>query len=389
MIYGEYEYKVENNIKLSQEHLESLSLMYQPLIGASALGLYLLFNNGLIHTNYSKLALLVNVNIEEIERNLILLERYRLIRTFKHKEEHHFIHQILAPILPSAFLNHYVYGLKLKQAIGDYHYNVLVIKYREVVLEKKDYVDISETKAFNSNSFDAADLNSMLQTKAIDIELSTQFDFGLFLSDASELKFPSILRTKENLKLISELALLYGISELRMATLVYRSIDYNKKELVTEKLYERVRREKVEFEHTQNKYDLPTIAFLQSLQNGAHVTDYNKQLLEKLALEMMLETQVINRLIEYVMETQNNRLVHNFVLQIASTWKAYDVKNVDDANKVIQNIDYSQKRNFMPEQQKETIKREASREEKYTDEEKDAISERWKKLGERYGSSNN
>lgn len=385
-LYGENMYSVETNITLNNERLETLVLMYQPLIGAKATMLFLTLNTALIHTNYSNLSLISNLTIEEIEHSLILLEQYRLIKTYKKKEHTDYIHVLLEPLRCNEFINHYVYGLELKKVIGTHQFNVLLIKYKEKYLLKDDYVEITETKVFNKNHFDEEDLEKLIKNSNSEITINDKFNFDLFLSDASELKFPSKLRTTENLNLISELALFYGISELRMATLVYRSIDYKNGELVVDKLLDRVRREQVEYEHNINKYDLPTVAFLKSIQNGAAVSDYNKKLLEQLAFEMKLTRQVANRVIEYTMELNNNRLIHNFALQIATTWKAYDVKTVEDANDIIRKIDYSQKKNFIPDQSSNQVSRETVVNDKqFSDEESNKLQEQWKKLGEKYG----
>lgn len=386
-LYGEYEYNVQANFMISSQEVEVLILMYQPIVGASAISLYLTLLNATLNINYSTLAKHTNLNIDEIERALIMLERYRLIETYKHKVNNEFVHIIHQPLKANEFLSHYVYGLELKKAISSHQFNVLLVKFKESQIALESYTNITEKKVFNQNAFSEADLESLLENEAGVISLDSQFNFDLFFENATELKFPSKLRNQSNLKLISELALFYGISESRMATLVYRSINYSEQILDVDALLGRVKRETVEVVHNINKYDLPNIAFLKSLQNGAAVSAYNKGLLEKLFFEMKLSKQVVNRLIEYVMESKNNQLIHNFVLQIATTWKAYDVKTVEEANKIIRKVDYSQKKNFIIDKSPE-IKREDKTEDVVLPQaEAEAIKARWKKLGEQYGTN--
>lgn len=386
-LYGEYEYEIESNVHITQDTLDSLILLYQPIIGAQAVSVYLSFNRLAIHTTYSNLILNTGLDIESIERSIILLEKYRLIRTFKHQEKEVFIHQLLSPLTPNEFLSHYVYGVELRKMIGTHQFNVLMVKYKEKYIMKNEYEEITEKKIFNQHELDEKDLKAILSLEAKDeLVLNKDFNFDLFLNDASELKFPSKLRTTENLNIIAELALFYGISEKRMATLVYRSIDYANMTFVTNKLIERVRREESDQIHNINKYELPNIVFLQSLQNGAAVSNYNKEMLEELAFDMKLNREVINRLIEYVMETNNNRLIKNFVLQVASTWKAYDIKTVEEANTLIKQTEYSTKNKTASNQV--IIKREDTEAKRsYSEEEEARINERWKKLGEKYGKS--
>lgn len=389
MLMGKHEYSVERNIRLNDECFDSLYMLYQPLIGAKAISLYISLERLVSHTTYSNLSLYTSLDIEELERSLIMLERYRLIKTFKHESEDEYIHQLYKPISPNDFLNHFVYGLELRNAIGNHQYNLLVIEFNEKFLIKDGFKDISETKIFNHNSFNEDDLAELIKNSSGELIQSSQFKFDLFLEKATELKFPSVLRTNSNLNLIAELALIYGISEQRMATLVFRSIDYQKVELETEKLFERVRREKVEVEENINLYDLPNHIFLQNLQNGATVSKYNKELLEYLAIDMKLSRQVINRLIEHIMQTQNNRLVKNFVLQVATTWSAYAIKNVDEANELIHQQQYTASQNNVVNTQP-IIKREVeSKVEEFSQEELDEIDKAWKEMQKQYGESNN
>ncbi len=389
MLMGKHEYSVERNIRLNDECFDSLYMLYQPLIGAKAISLYISLERLVSHTTYSNLSLYTSLDIEELERSLIMLERYRLIKTFKHESEDEYIHQLYKPISPNDFLNHFVYGLELRNAIGNHQYNLLVIEFNEKFLIKDGFKDISETKIFNHNSFNEDDLAELIKNSSGELIQSSQFKFDLFLEKATELKFPSVLRTNSNLNLIAELALIYGISEQRMATLVFRSIDYQKVELETEKLFERVRREEVEVEENINLYDLPNHIFLQNLQNGATVSKYNKELLEYLAIDMKLSRQVINRLIEHIMQTQNNRLVKNFVLQVATTWSAYAIKNVDEANELIHQQQYTASQNNVVNTQP-IIKREVeSKVEEFSQEELDEIDKAWKEMQKQYGESNN
>lgn len=388
-LYGQHEYAVENNLSLNDEHLDSLILLYQPIIGAQATSLFLSLHRLVIHTDYSNLIKLTGLDIEEIERAIIMLERYRLLKTYKHHSEEKYIHQLLEPLSPNDFLSHYVYGVELRKVIGTHQFNVLTIDFKKDYILKENYEEITETKVFNQHQLDEEDLEAILSMKSDEIILNDRFNFDLFLNEASELKFPTKLRTKENLNIIAELSLFYGISEKRMATLVFRSIDYANMKFVTSKLIERVRREEVDHKHNINKYELPNVVFLQSLQHGGAVSNYNKILLEELAFDMKLNREVINRLIEYIMETQNNKLIKNFVLQVASTWKAYDIKTVEEANALIKQMEYSQKSNFI--QNKPSIKRsiDVNETSSVSDEEAKMIEEQWKKFGEKYEKAKN
>ena len=384
-ILGKNKYEIENNVVLSEQDLETLILMYQPIVGANSISLYLTFNKLFKSTNYSNLCLYTGFDIEVIEHSIIMLERYRLIKTYENNDNNHYIHVLNPPLMPTEFLSHYVYGLELRKNIGNHNFNLLNDKYQFVHIDKSEYNDISEKKIFNIYQYNEEDLKDVLKNKNNKVVLPTQFNYDIFLRDATNLQFPHTLRTQENLNLIGELALLYGISEKRMQTLVYRSINFKNQSFESDKLIQRVRREKVIIDEMLDKYELPPVAFLQLLQNGAAVSTYNKKLLEQLVNDMLLNASVVNRLIEYVMETQNNRLIKNYVLQVATTWKTYDIRTVEQADELIKKT--SNRVNLS--KQPKIVKREKvvkQTEKEYTDKEKAELQERIKRLGEKYGS---
>ena len=385
-IFGNDKYEVENNVVLCQRSIESLVLLYQPVIGASAISLYLTLNKLFSYTNYSNLCLYTGLDIEVLEHSIITLERYRLIKTFKHDNDNHYIHVLNSPLFPNDFLSHYVYGLELRKNIGNHNFNLLNEKYQLKHINKNDFKEISEKKMFNVNQYSEEDLQDVLKNKNNKVVLPTQFNYDIFLKDATNLQFPHILRSQENLSLIGELALLYGISEKRMQTLVYRSINFKTQQFESDKLIDRVRREKLIIDESISKYELPPVAFLQLLQNGAAVSTYNKKLLEQLVNDMLLKAPVVNRLIEYVMDTQNNRLVKNYVLQVATTWKTYDIRTVDQANELVKKTSTV----ITTSKQPKIVKRENNdkvEEKQYTKQERKDLEERIKRLGEKYGSN--
>lgn len=387
-ILGRNKYEVENNVELSNNDLESLILLYQPLIGANSISVYLTLNKMTNHTDYSFLCLYTGLDIDVVEHALVMLERYRLIKTYKASKEERFIHVINSPILPREFISHYVYGLELRKQIGNHNFNLINEKYQMKHIDKNDFNEITEKKIFNVNQFNENDLEDILNKKNDEVVLPSQFNYDLFLQCVTNLQFPQALRTKENLNLIGELALLYGISEERMQTLVFRSINYSELKFETDKLIQRVRREQVVIDESINKYELPPEAFLQLLQNGAKVSDYSKQLLEQLVVDMLLKPPVVNRLIEYVMEINNNRLVKNFVLNTATTWKSYDIRSVEQANELIKKTSFKKQQT----KSKKMVSRVESKktiEENYTDQERAEISERLKRFGEKYGTNEN
>lgn len=71
---------------------------------------------------------------------------------------------------------------------------------------------------------------------------------------------------------------------------------------------------------SDDPYDLPPVAFLQSKQNGVPVQDSDKRTIEKLITEMKMDPKVVNILLEHVLSISDNKLVPSFVASLAAAW---------------------------------------------------------------------
>ena len=88
------------------------------------------------------------------------------------------------------------------------------------------------------------------------------------------------------------------------------------------------------------------------------------------------------------METNNNRLIKNYVLQVATTWKSFDIRSLEQADELIKKTSFKKSK---PKQVQNVTRQKqgVNIENDYTDQEKQEIAERLKRFGEKYGTNEN
>ena len=164
-------------------------------------------------------------------------------------------------------------------------------------------------------------------------DTAIRFDYEDFLNKVSRLVFPVELRTQENLRLIGQLATVYGISPDRMIILLKSAIDVETMTFYEDRLRFAAERAKTDVGQASDPYDLPPVSFLQSKQNGVPVGMTARKILENLSVEKHFAPDVINIMIEYILKRSGNRLIPSFVDSIADEWARDGVVSREDALK--------------------------------------------------------
>ena len=79
-------YSVKGDPTISEDSLVSLCLLYQPMIGRDGLALYLTLyaqsSQDALESNFRQLSALLDMDIDGIEKAMIRLEEFHLLRTF-------------------------------------------------------------------------------------------------------------------------------------------------------------------------------------------------------------------------------------------------------------------------------------------------------------------
>lgn len=331
MLKKEDKCKIEVCGEMSMERLASFQMLYTPLIGTDAATLYhTLLGIGTRHAKIKNHLLIANISrlsMELIEKSRRILEQYLLIKTFYDAIHNAYLYQIFMPKDGNDFLRHEVFGRLYIKEMGQQVYEFNRRCFAHDFEDKKDYQEITipfENVLKEDWQDEQEELFKKMKPKQDvlyqnDVPLS--FNFDRFLTGYSTMVFPLSARTGENLHAIGELATIHGISEMDMRKLVSQCIDLKSGRLNVEALKKKARNTKPVYDGKQSDpYGLPPVVFMQQKQGGVKVSSSDKFLIENLISEYKMKPEVVNVLIEYVLETTNQRFTRSYVEKVAGVW---------------------------------------------------------------------
>ncbi|MDD6468105.1 MAG: DnaD domain protein [Erysipelotrichaceae bacterium] len=377
-------YRIECQSSLSATELFSLSVLYAPFLSPLAGKLYYFLISEANHMatplKHERICSILNESIIHIEQARGQLEELLLMKTFYRvqDETEYYIYQMKMPLLPSEFLKHDVFGRMYAQFVGLQQYEVT----KQMCIhpdERKEHYD-EITKPFQNRFLSNWDQQKEHEFQNLrpqnkdngSFDLPISFDYDLFLKDLSYLAVPASARTSQSLKVIGELATIYGIEPKRMGILVSRSMNLKDKTLDEQRLRAKCRNEKSAYVNPnlpKTKYDVAPVQFLQQIQNGVPVTASDTRLLEDLVRTMKLSPSVVNVLVEYVLKTYDMKLTRSVTEKIAATWVRLNINSVEDALTLIQSQTIkkqpsSHKKEIIPDWYNQTQKEESVSNEK-------------------------
>ena len=330
---GKELYKTDIRCELSLEHLRSLVFFYAPLIGNDALVLYEYFvmrGSQLSFEEINEVLTSLNISIDIFERDLEMLNMYRLVRTLK--QEDHYVLVFNEPLTRKAFIKDDI-------LVRDFIMKTSGIYYRKIISTMKSedmyygYEDITRNMSVNElRNWSAAEESYFNRSKPERYSYNTLFDINVFLKDISALMFPLRYRTDEVLRTIATLADLYGISYDKMRSYVATAVNRSKEEFNLKELRYLCMNSKADYQRVrEDQYDVDCQTYLMNLQDGKEVTDYDKKILYNLAFKYHLNKSVINVLIRHALNSCNNRLLENYIYAIASDLHRNDIKDAQGA----------------------------------------------------------
>jgi len=358
-------YLVVNRTILSDQDRNTLINLYEPIIGATAVGLYLALWNDLDGTmirsvdhNHHHLMTLLKTSLDNIKRSREALEAMGLLRTYvKEGDINEYIYEIYSPLSPAEFFNNTIYNVVLYNNIGKYEYDCLVNKYKRIEMDLSDYVDITKkiNEVYESTNISVPD--NIRDKETLGINTDNIIDFDFIYSSLPKGLITQRTFTLEVRKLINQLSFIYNLDNIKMCELIRESISskgiinqndlrknarsmYQTHNAALPSLVYRTQPEYLKsptgdqskrgklisvFENT-SPYD-----FLKSKYNNSKPTARDLKLLESLLIDLDLKPAVVNVLVDYVLKKNNNKLTTAFVETIAGQWKRANIETAADA----------------------------------------------------------
>lgn len=370
-VYPADTYTVVNQTILTEIDKKTLISLYEPIIGPTAVSLYLtlwsdLDKSEMISKDYTHhhLMTILKSSMEEIKKARHSLEALGLLKSFVKKDENinEYLYELYSPMSAYDFFNHPVLNVLLLNNVGEIEYNNLLQYYKKKAISKVGFEEITSTMNETFKSVNAIQEQVLVRkVSKNDINLSEVIDFDLLEVSLPKGMVNSRTLNKKTKELINQLAYIYNVDTIKMSEIIRLVIDefglINK-----DKLRESVRKN---YEYNNNG-SLPTIVFrtqpehlrspegdktnrgkmiyvfentrpydfLKSKNKGIKPSARDLKLMEHLAVDFELPAGVINVLIDYALRINDGKLIPKYLEAIAGEWARKSVKTVEEAMNV-------------------------------------------------------
>ncbi len=362
-------YIIYNKAFLHVEDRKLLTLLYQPIIGSSAVTLYLtllddLMKEEVLSEEYTHHHLMTTTQLplETLKTAREKLEAVGLLKTYvKEGSINHYVYLLYAPLDATSFFNHPVLNIVLYNNIGKKEYDKLVACFKIPRISLKDYEDITLkfNEVFRSTSLKPFEIiDNFKKQEALSPIFDEQIDFDMLASSIPKDMISEKCFNKETKDLVNALAFTYHLDTSVMQNLVRDAL--NEKGMVDKVVLRKLCRNYYQFEEGgrlptlvyQNQPDflkkpegdtskwakmvytfenLTPYAYLASKYKTGKPTKHDLQIIEDLMIEQKLKPGVVNVLISYCLSMNNERLSRNYIEAIAGQFVRLHIETVEDA----------------------------------------------------------
>ena len=321
---GKDRYRVLQDTDLSLDRMRSLAVFYLPLIGPHAFSLYHSFlfeEKSLDYLPLDDLLTRLGMSIDTFEEALGKLNEYKLLSTFKKKDEEGlWIFSLIEPKDRQEFTDDDLFVRDFILKAGGSHYQELLSSLRLQESDLNGFENV--TKKYDLRKLETwseEDESYLNAKKREEASFDTLFDVNYFLKDISDFLFPRRFRTYDNLHEIACIADLYNISYDRMRTYISRLVNRNSDHFDTEELVKMAQASQPAYEKVEEgNYGVPCLSFLMNRQGGREVTPYDKKILYTLHHQYHLSTGVINVLLEHTLKQCDGHLYEKYLYPAAA-----------------------------------------------------------------------
>ena len=364
-------YTVVNKTILNENDNKILTMLYQPIIGITAINLYMtlcldLDKNEFMSEEVSHHHLMTNMRIklEDIVIAREKLEAIGLLKTYykSANDVKNYIYEIFSPLSAKEIFSHPILNIVLYNNVGKKEYERLVNIFKVPKIKYDDYEDITKNfdEVFDSVSgtmFENS-LKDIKSTHKLNINVDNEFDFELLESIMPSGVLNKKCLTKDMKNLIQNLSFIYNLETEEIKNIIINSV--NEKHYIDKSLLRKNSRNYYQFNNSgklpsliyqkQPEYLKSAIGndskrakmiytfesvtpyqFLKSKYNGVKPTSRDLNMLESLMNDTGLKPGVINVLIDYALRVNNNKLTKNFIETIAGQWKRLNIETAEDA----------------------------------------------------------
>ena len=384
---------VINKTVLHNSDRKILNLLYQPLVGNTAISLYFtlwsyLDQYELISNEWAHNHILTNmmITVNEFDDARVKLEALSLIKTYiKKGSVNSYVYELYSPMSASSFINNPILNTALYNNIGKIEYEKTVSYFSLPKINLKDYEDItssfSDVFAWSCEPISNNIVHDLKKVRYRNLEILANIDINSILSLIPEDLLNHKRLTKEVKDLVYKVAYIYNYDNETMVELIRNSVNDNHcidKDLLLEnaskfysfenmgKLPNLIFKNQPEYLRKNLKdnsnrsrmiYMFETTSpydFIRSKYKTGNPTKSDLAIIAYLLVELNLKPGVVNVLVDYVLKINNNKLTRSYVEVIASQWSKSSVETVEDAMKLAETEYKKRKR---PKDTVKTIKK--------------------------------
>ena len=366
-------YKIRLPHPFSDYDRQFLTLFYQPLIGSSAMSLFMTLwadaerGKELEYTHYHLMNILT-LPLGPVFEARISLEAIGLLRTLRKKDGdmRSFLYELLPPLDAKAFFTDPLLSTFLFSKIGEQAYRGLRARFANDVESDEGFDEVSRTfldvykpmtNGYNGGIGNESEFVGRNEPAGIPFD-TRGFDFDLLQLGLSEQMVPQSALSSVSREIIAKLAFLYSLTPLDMQKVVMMALDDDMQ------LPEaRLRKAAVDFYKMSVSKEAPVLekVFAQPVQpsestgplsrddelihylehtppvemlrdvNGKEPLSVDVQLVEKLVNTHGLPVGVVNVLMQYVHIRNDGKITNNYVERIASHWMNKKVETAKEA----------------------------------------------------------
>lgn len=362
-------YIVVNKTILSEQDKKKITMLYQPIIGHTAVSLYMTLIDDLEKREFMSNELTHHhlMSTMQLKLNDIVIAREKLEAVgllksyFKEDHVNNYVYVIYSPLSVNDFLNHPILSVVLYNNLGKKEYDKIVSYFKIPKINLKDYSDITAnfSSVFSSVSGNVSiDNDNIIKKNIGSISLDEKVDFDLLISSIPKNLISDKCFNEDTRNLINSLAFTYNIDDLTMQGLVRNSL--NEKGIIDKNEFINNCRNYYEFD---NAGKLPTLIYskqpdylktpkgdtsnwakqvytfenvtpndyLRSKYKNGEPTMRELQIIEDLMVKQKMKPGVVNVLISYVLKVNNNKFTRSYVETVASQWCRLNIETVEDA----------------------------------------------------------
>jgi len=365
-------YVVVNKTIFNNNDRRILSMLYQPIIGSTAITLYFtlwsfLDRNEVKSGEWTHHHLMVNMGLklDYIIEAREKLEGIGLLRTFVKKDNvNKYIYELYSPVSGYEFFMNPVLSVALYNNLGksEYEKTLSYFKIPRVVMSGYEDITCKFSDIYDS-SVGTRDYNydDIRREERIGFFVEPKFDLDSVISMIPDLLLNHKSITREMRDLIYKLSFIYDFNEDSIRYIISNSI--NDKHNIDKDLLRENSRKYYSFENGGNLpklvyrnqpeylrkpvgdvslkakaiYYFETTSphdFLYEKNNNVEPSSSELKLIESLMIDYNLNPGVVNVLIDYVLRINNNKLTKSFLTAIASQWVRSKIETVEQAMKM-------------------------------------------------------